>query len=50
VTCVELLFPKDDDLLSMAADAAGRWQFVPARMNDQAVASQVIIRFQFDGN
>jgi hypothetical protein len=48
VTQVELLAPKDEHLLSIAAYAASRWKFVPARLGDQAVASQVILHFQFD--
>lgn len=50
VTRVELLTPKDVSLLDLASYAASGWQFVPARLNDKAVPSQVLLHFQFDGN
>jgi hypothetical protein len=48
VTRVELLAPKSEDLLTRAADAAGAWKFTPARVNDKAVASQIILHFWFE--
>ena len=48
VTRVELLAPKDEDLLTRAADAASGWKFTPARVNDKAVASQIILHFWFE--
>lgn len=48
VTRVELVTPKDDELLTMAADAASAWKFVPARLNDKTVPSQIIVHFYFD--
>lgn len=48
VTRVELVTPKDDELLTMAADAASAWKFVPARLNDKTVPSQIIVHFWFD--
>lgn len=50
VTRVELIAPKDVSLLDLASYAASGWQFVPARLNDKAVPSQVLLHFQFDGN
>lgn len=47
VTRVELVTPKDEDLLTFAADAAGAWKFVPARLNDKTVPSQIIVHFWF---
>ena len=48
VTRVELVTPKDDELLTLAADAASAWKFVPARLNDKTVPSQIIVHFWFD--
>lgn len=48
VTRVELLSPKDEELLTLAVFAANGWKFVPARLNDQAVSSQIIIHFWFE--
>ncbi len=48
VTRVELLSPKDEELVTLAAGAAGAWKFVPARLNDKTVPSQIIIHFWFD--
>jgi hypothetical protein len=48
VTRVQLVTPKDEDLLTLAADAAGAWKFVPARLNDKTVPSQIIVHFYFD--
>ena len=48
VTRVQLLFPKDEELVTVAAYAANQWRFEPARLNDKPIASQVILHFQFD--
>ena len=50
VTRVELLAPKDVSLLDLASYAASGWRFVPARLNDKAIPSQVLLHFEFDGN
>jgi hypothetical protein len=50
VTRVELLSPKDEELIRVAADAAGSWPFVPAKVNDVATPSEVILHFTFTGN
>ena len=50
VTRVELLSPKDEELVRLAAYAAGTWSFVPAKVNDRAVPSEVILHFTFSGN
>lgn len=50
VTRVQLLSPKDEELVRLAAYAAGSWPFVPAKVNDEAVPSEVILHFTFSGN
>jgi hypothetical protein len=50
VTRVELLAPKDEELVRLASYAAGAWPFVPAKLNDKAVPSEVILHFTFSGN
>jgi len=50
VTRVELLSPKNEDLVRLASYAAGAWPFVPAKVNDRAVPSEVILHFTFNGN
>ena len=50
VTQVELLAPKDADLVALAAYAATDWHFTPARLNDKPVASEVVMHFNFDRN
>jgi TonB family protein len=50
VTRVQLLSPKDEELVRLAAYAAGNWPFVPAKINDEAVPSEVILHFTFNGN
>ena len=50
VTRVELLAPKDEELVRLASYAAGDWPFTPARINDKAVPSEVILHFNFSGN
>jgi hypothetical protein len=50
VTRVELLSPKDEELIRVAADAASGWPFVPAKVNDIAMPSEVILHFTFGGN
>jgi protein TonB len=37
----------DRQLVRLASDAARRWQFEPARRNDEMVTSQVILHFKF---
>jgi hypothetical protein len=36
-------------LVRLASDAARRWQFEPARRNDEMVSSQLILHFKFKG-
>jgi TonB family protein len=50
VTQVQLLSPKDEELLRLTAYAAGAWPFVPAKVNDIAVPSEVLLHFTFSGN
>jgi outer membrane biosynthesis protein TonB len=50
VTRVQLLSPKDEELVRLAAYAAGSWPFVPAKINDEAVPGEVILHFTFSGN
>jgi len=45
---VELLEPKDEELVNLAAYAANGWRFTPARRNDITVASLVILHFKFN--
>jgi len=47
VTRVELLSPKDEELVRLASYAAGAWPFLPARINDKAVPGEVILHFTF---
>ncbi|HLK49462.1 MAG TPA: energy transducer TonB [Bryobacteraceae bacterium] len=47
VTRVELLSPKDEELVRLASYAASDWPFKPARLNDKAVPSEVILHFNF---
>ena len=47
VTRVELLSPRNEELIRLAAYAAGSWQFVPASLNDRTVPSEVILHFNF---
>jgi len=47
VVRVEILSPKDEDLVQLASYAASNWHFVPARLNDKTVASEVILHFSF---
>jgi len=49
VTRVELLSLPDEDLVTLAAYAAKEWQFRPARRNNKAVASEIILHFRFEG-
>jgi TonB family protein len=37
----------DDHLARSVVEAAKRWRFEPARMDDQPVASNLVVRFQF---
>ena len=50
VTRVQLLSPKDEELVRLAAYAASAWPFVPAKVNDRAVPSEVILHFTFSSN
>jgi TonB family protein len=50
VTRVELLSPKNEELVRLAAYAASNWPFVPAKVNDEAVPGEVILHFTFKGN
>lgn len=47
VTRVELLAPKDEELVRLASYAASDWSFTPARVNDRTVPSEVVIHFNF---
>lgn len=48
VTRIELLSPKDEELVRLAAYAAGGWPFIPAKVDDEAVAGEVILHFTFN--
>jgi hypothetical protein len=50
VTRVELLSPRDEDLVTLAAYAANGWRFAPAELNDELVPAKVILHFSFDTN
>lgn len=50
VTRVQLLSPKDEELVRLAAYAAGSWPFIPAKINDEAVPGEIILHFTFSGN
>jgi hypothetical protein len=50
VTRVQLLSPKNEELVDVAANAAGNWPFIPAKLNDMAIPSEVILHFTFGGN
>ena len=50
VTRVELLSPRDEELVTLAAYAANHWNFAPARLDDQPVPGEVILHFHFDSN
>jgi len=51
VTRVELLSPKNEELVRLAAYAASNWpHFVPAKLNDKAVPSEVNLHFTFSRN
>jgi hypothetical protein len=47
---VQLLSPKDEKLVDAAANAASNWPFVPAKLNNVNVPSEVILHFTFGGN
>ena len=47
---VELLSPRDEDLVRLAASAASGWSFAPAELNDQPVPGKIILRFSFETN
>jgi hypothetical protein len=48
VTRIELLSPKDEGLATLAGYGANQWKFAPAKLNDQPVASEIILHFRFD--
>jgi hypothetical protein len=50
VTRVELLSPRDEDLVKLAAYAANEWHFAPAELNDQPVPGKIILHFSLDTN
>jgi hypothetical protein len=50
VTQVELMAPLEEELVTLASYAANEWRFAAAQVNDKAVASEVILHFQFGGN
>jgi TonB family protein len=50
VTRVQLLSPKNEELVDVAASAATNWPFAPAKLNDVAIPSEVILHFTFGGN
>ena len=47
VTRVELLTPKEEELVRLASYAASDWSFTPARVNDKNVSSEVLMHFNF---
>jgi hypothetical protein len=47
VSQTELQNDADGNLAYVAMDAAKRWQFTPARLNDQVVSSEMILHFVF---
>ena len=50
VTRVELLSPRDEYLVKLAAYNATGWRFAPAKLNARPVSSEVILHFRFDAN
>ena len=50
VTRVELLSPRDEYLVKLAAYNATGWRFAPAELNDHPVSSEIILHFRFDTN
>ena len=50
VTRVELISPREEQLVEMASYAASQWKFSPAQANAKPVASEVILHFNFYGN
>jgi hypothetical protein len=49
ITRVELLSPRDEELATLAGYAANHWSFSPAQLDEQAVPSEVILHFDFNG-
>ena len=47
VTRVELLSPKVEELVRLSSYAANEWPFAPARLNERAIPSEVILHFNF---
>jgi TonB family protein len=47
VTRVELLTPKEEELVRLASYAASDWSFTPARVNEKTVPSEVLMHFNF---
>ena len=50
ITRVELLSPRDEELATFAGYAASHWSFSPAQLNEQAVPSEIILHFDFNGS
>ena len=50
ITRVELLSPRDEELATLAGYAANHWSFSPAQLDEQAVPSEVILHFDFNGS
>ena len=50
VTRVELISPRDEELVTLAAYAASDWKFAPAHLDEQAVPAEVILHFHFDND
>lgn len=47
VTRVELLAPRDENLVTLAADAASAWRFAPAQFDGRPVPSEIVLHFSF---
>jgi TonB family protein len=47
VTNTEVLSSNSPELTQIAANAAGRWRFAPARLNRRAIDSQAVLHFRF---
>jgi TonB family protein len=47
VTRVELLAPRDENLVTLAADAASAWRFAPAQFDGRPVPADIVLHFSF---
>jgi hypothetical protein len=47
VTRVELLAPRDESLVTLAADTASSWRFTPAQFDGRPVPSEILLHFSF---